>query len=169
MPKRTRIINDPSELVPLLQTFQSKEHKQVFNLLLDEWLTKGDIEEKMGFDATESISILKKCGLLESQWHMPEPGKMPEKEYHSSYSKVQSNFQCSFEDLSDIIILTFNKYEEISDLITELEELVEKGNHSMSSLTRAMNKNPLYIRSLARRSSKLSVMGQRLKMSEENE
>lgn len=169
MPKRTRIINDPSELVPLLQTFQSGQHKQVFNLLLVEWMTKGDLEDKMGCDVSESITILKECGLVESQWHMPEPGKKPEKEYHSSYSKVQTNFQCSFEDLSEIIMLTFHPYEEIKDVIEELEELVEKGNHSMSSLTRAMNKSPIYVRSLARRSPKLTVMGQRLKINEETE
>ncbi len=169
MPKRTRILNDPSEMVPLLQTFHSKKHKQVFNLLLVEWMTKSQLEKAVGFDVSESIEILKECGLLESQWHMPEPGKKPEKEYHSSYSKVQTNFQCSFDDLSNVIMLTFTPYEEIAGVIDELEELVENGSHSMSSLTRSLNKSPIYVRALARRSEKLTVMGQRLKVKEEKE
>lgn len=168
MPRRTRIINDPSELVPLLQTFKSKEHKQVFNALSSEWMTQSQLNEMLGFDVDESLRILKRCGLLEIQWRMPKPGEKPEKEYHSSYSKVQANFQCSFEDLSEIITLTFTPYEDIKDLIEELEKEVKNGNRSMSSLTRNLNKSPLYVRSLARRSDKLTVMGQRLKMSEED-
>ncbi|MDW7730903.1 MAG: ArsR family transcriptional regulator [Methanolobus sp.] len=167
MSKRTRIINDPSELVPLLQVFGSKRHKKVFDELLNLWMTKDDLEEVLGADVTPSINILKKSGLIESQWHMPEPGKTPEKEYRTSYSKVQTNFQCSFEDMSDIIMLTFMPYEEVQDIIEELENLVEQGNNSMSSLTRSLNKSPLYIRAVARRSDKLSVMGQRLKLTDE--
>jgi len=169
MGKRTRIINDPSELVPLLRTFGSRTHKKVFDILSTSWMTKDELGEYMGSDATESIRLLKKGGLIESQWRMPEPGKMPAKEYHTSYSKVNTNFQCSFEDLSDIIMLTFKPYEEVQDAIKELEKLVAGGNHSMSNLIRALNKSPLYIRAVARRSDKLSVMGQRLKISEETE
>lgn len=167
MSKRTRIINDPSELVPLLQVFGSKRHKKVFDALLNLWMTKDGLEEMLGTDVTHSINVLKKSGLIESQWHMPEPGKTPEKEYRTSYSKVQTNFQCSFEDMSDIIMLTFMPYEEVKDSIEELERLVEQGNNSMSSLTRALNKSPLYIRAVARRSDNLTVMGQRLKMTDE--
>jgi predicted DNA-binding ArsR family transcriptional regulator len=58
-------------------------------------------------------------------------------------------------------------YEEVKDSIEELEKLVEQGNNSMSSLTRALNKSPLYIRAVARRSDNLTVMGQRLKMTDE--
>ncbi|MBP1909251.1 ArsR family transcriptional regulator [Methanolobus bombayensis] len=169
MSKRTRIINDPSELVPLLQVFGSNRHKKVFDALLNLWMTKEELEELLGTDVTRSINILKKSGLIESQWHMPEPGKTPEKEYRTSYSKVQTNFQCSFEDMSDIIMLTFMPYEEVKDAIEELEILVEQGNDSMSSLTRALNKSPLYIRAVARRSDKLSVMGQRLKLLQNGE
>lgn len=168
MPRRTRIINDPSELVPLLQTFKSKEHKKVFNALTSEWLTRSQLDETLGFDTDESLKIMKRAGLLEVRWRMPRPGEKPEKEYHSSYSKVQTNFQCSFEDLGEIITLTFIPHEEIKDLVEELEKKVKNGNHSMSSLTRSLNKSPLYIRSLARRSDHLTVMGQRLKMDEED-
>lgn len=169
MGKRTRIINDPSELIPLLRTFGSRTHKKVFDELSNRWMTKEELEEYMGSDVTNSISILKKGGLIESQWRMPEPGKMPSMEYHTSYSKVQANYQCSFEDLSDIIMLTFKPYEEVQDAIEELEKLVIEGNHSMSTLIRALNKSPLYIRAVARRSKRLSVMGQRLKLTEEIE
>jgi predicted DNA-binding ArsR family transcriptional regulator len=169
MGKRTRIINDPSYLVPLLRTFGSRTHKKVFDALSSKWMTKTELDEFMGTDSGRSLQILKKAGLLESQWRVPEAGQKPSKEFHTSYSKVQVNFQCSFEDLSDIIMLTFKPYEEVKDAIEELERLVGEGNNSMSNLTRTLNKNPFYICSVARRSEHLSVMGQRLKLIEGNE
>jgi len=132
-------------------------------------MTKEEIDEFMGADARRSLRILKKAGLLESQWRVPELGEKPSKEYHTSYSKVQVNFQSSFEDLSDIIMLTFKPYEEVQGVIEELEKQVEEGNTSMSNLTRTLNKNPFYICAVARRSERLSVMGQRLKLIEGNE
>jgi predicted DNA-binding ArsR family transcriptional regulator len=39
----------------------------------------------------------------------------------------------------------------------------------MSNLTRTLNKNPFYICAVARRSERLSVMGQRLKLIEDVE
>lgn len=169
MGKRTRIINDPSYLVPLLRTFGSRTHKKVFDALSSKWMTKTELDEFMGTDSGRSLRILKKAGLLESQWRVPEAGQKPSKEFHTSYSKVQVNFQCSFEDLSDIIMLTFKPYEEVKDAIEELERLVGEGNNSMSNLTRTLNKNPFYICAVARRSEHLSVMGQRLKLIEGNE
>lgn len=169
MGKRTRIINDPSYLVPLLRTFGSRTHKKIFDALSSKWMTKEELDEFMNVDSGKSLQILKKAGLLESQWRVPEVGKKPSKEFHTSYSKVQVNFQCSFEDLSDIIMLTFKPYEEVHDVIDELEKQVAEGNTSMSNLTRSLNKNPFYICAVARRSENLSVMGQRLKLIEGNE
>ncbi|HJH32222.1 MAG TPA: ArsR family transcriptional regulator [Methanosarcinaceae archaeon] len=167
MGKRTRIINDPSELVPFLRIFGSRTHKNVFDALSTKWMTEEDLEEFMGNDVSTSIRILKKGGLIESQWRMPEPGKTPAMEYRTSYSRVQTNFQCSFEDMSDIVMLAFKPYDDFQESIGQLEKLVAEGNQSMSSLVRALNLSPLYIRSLARRSNKLTVMGQRLKMIED--
>ena len=67
MNKRTRIINDPSELVPLLQIFGSKRHKKVFDALLNLWMTKDELEETLGTDVAQSIKILKKSGLIDDE------------------------------------------------------------------------------------------------------
>ena len=74
MGKRTRIINDPSDLVPLLRTFGSDTHKKVFDILLADWYTEDELEKQLSIEVDESLNILKKCGLVESKWRMPEPG-----------------------------------------------------------------------------------------------
>ena len=166
---RTRIINDPTYLVPLLQCFGSKKDKKVFDLLFDKWMTINEIDSFLKESSINSINHLKKAGLLESQWRVPNPGEKPLKEYRISYSNIQVNFHCSFEDLSDIILLSLKSDDEIQLELKNLESLVCSGITSISKLTRELNLKPLYIFALSRRSEILSVMGQRLKIVEHNE
>ena len=79
MPKRTRIVNDPADLVPLLQVFGTQKHKKVLDELSVKWKTEKDLEEALGFNAKESLGVLKRAGLLENNWRMPKPGKTPDK------------------------------------------------------------------------------------------
>ncbi|MBO4302720.1 ArsR family transcriptional regulator [Methanosarcinaceae archaeon] len=164
MAGRTRIINDPSYLVPLLRTFGSRTHKKVFDLLLTDWMTEEELDAAVGSETHNSLINLKKAGLLESKWRIPEEGRDPVKEFRTSYTDVQVNFHCTFEDLSDIIMLAFKPYEEVKDTIENLQKLVAEGNTSMSKLTRELNMNSSHICSIARRSDTISVMGQRLKL-----
>ncbi len=169
MGKRTRIINEPSDIVPLLRAFGSANHKKVFDSLQNDWKTEEEIEKEVGFNSHESLDILKKSGFVESKWRMPQPGKTPEKEYHSSYSRVQVNFQCSVEDLSDMIMVTFKSDSEIRDYLEIIEKEVKAGNQSMNGLQRVVDKSIMFIRAVARRSNILSVKGQRIEMFGETE
>ncbi|MCK4928710.1 MAG: ArsR family transcriptional regulator [Methanosarcinales archaeon] len=162
MGKRTRIINDPSDLVPLLRTFGSDTHKKVFDHLLVDWYTEEELKEKLDFEVVESLTLLKKSGLIESKWRMPEPGKTPTKEFHTSYSKIQVNFQCSIEDLSDLLMISFTCDDDIRNLMEQIETEVVSGNQSMTGLSRVVGTSPLYLRGIARRSNNLIVKGQRI-------
>lgn len=169
MGKRTRIINEPSDIVPLLRAFGSDNHKKVFDCLQNGWKTEEEIEKDVGFKSYESLDILKKSGFVESKWRMPQPGQMPEKEYHSSYSKVQVNFQCTVEDLSDMIMVTFKSDNEIRNYIDLIEKEVKSGNQSMNGLQRVVDKSIMFIRAVARRSNILLVKGQRIELFGETE
>jgi len=164
MGKRTKLVNDPSDLVLLLRTFGSDTHKQVFDKLSEGWMTATELKGAIGADVEKSIEILRKSGLIESQWRMPEPGKTPDKEYTTSYSKIHANFQCSLKDLSDLIMITFKSDGELADTIEAIETEVEKGNRSMAGLSRSLDLSSAFIRGVARRSRKLVVKGQRLEL-----
>ncbi|HHI30578.1 ArsR family transcriptional regulator [Methanosarcinales archaeon ex4484_138] len=169
MGKRTRIINDPSELIALLRIFGSKHHKKVFDVLSGEWKTIEELSNMSENNVAESLSLLKKSGLVESKWRVPQPGKTPDKEYHASYSKVHLNFQCSIEDLSDLILLTFRTEQEIRDTMIRLEKEVKSGNQSMNGLCRVFDRSPVFIKGVARRSPNLNVKGQRIEWIGEKE
>lgn len=80
MGKRTRIINDPSYLVPLLRTFGSRTHKRIFDTLSSKWMTKAEIDEFMGADSSRSLHILKKKpGSWRASGEFQRQGKNPPK------------------------------------------------------------------------------------------
>jgi predicted DNA-binding ArsR family transcriptional regulator len=169
MGKRIRIINEPSDIVPLLRAFGIDSHKKAFECIQAGWKTSNEIEKEIGFDPTESLGILKKSGFVESKWRMPQPGHKPEKEYHSSYSRVQVNFECSVEDLSDMIMVTFKSDNELRNYLDLIEKEVKAGNQSMNGLQRVIDKSIMYIRAVARRSPILTVKGQRIEIFGETE
>jgi predicted DNA-binding ArsR family transcriptional regulator len=169
MIKKTRILNDPSELVTLIQVFESKIHKKVFDAITFNWMTKKELDQQMDIDVTDSIRMLKKIGLIEDKWRTIEPGQLPSKEYCVSYSDVQVSFKCGFNDLSDILMLSFKPYVEIEDDVVRIKKAISDGNQSMSGLVRTLQMNYSYIRAIARRSDELAVMGQRIRIIEKAE
>jgi len=95
MNNRTRIVNDPADLVPLLRVFKSDAHKKVFSSLLNGWRTEDELREMLQEDIYYSLDMLQRTGLVETKWRMPEQGNTPQIEYHTSYSKLRADFQCS--------------------------------------------------------------------------
>ena len=162
--KRTRIINDPSDLVPLLQAFGSDVHKKVFDELSLEWRTEKELVGLLGDDASvhRSVALLRKSGLVEPKWSVPEPGASPEKEYHSTYSRVQASFGATMEDLSELISLTFMSEEELRAVTEKLQKMVNGGNNSLSNLSRELGLSQIFIRGVAKRADGLAVRGQRI-------
>ena len=162
--KRTKIINDPADLVPLLQVFNSKLHSQVFNEISSGWKTEKELEEVTGKDVNKSLDALKQGGLIESRWRMPEPGEPPVLEYRTSYNEVRANFQCSMKELSELIMIAFSMDESLRKLADEIEKEVENGNASLVNLARILDKSPTYLKGVAKRSNNIVVKGQRFEI-----
>ena len=167
MTKRTRIVNDPADLVPLIQAFGSDIHKKVFNELSSDWTTKEEIEKAVEADVEESLRILQEGGLVQSRWRMTQTGKTPDKEFHASYSNVRANFQCGLDELSNLIRIAFSDDEEFREIVFKIEEEIKMGNTSTSGLCRALNQNVCFIRGVAKRSRKLTIKGQKIVLTEE--
>jgi len=168
--KRTRIINDPSDLVPLLQAFGSAVHKKIFDELSREWRTERELSDIFGDEAGvhRSVALLRKSGLIETKWRVPVPGASPEKEYHSTYSRIQANFGATMEDLSELISLTFMSDEDLREVTEKLQKMVNGGNNSLSNLSRELGLSQVFIRGVAKRAEGLAVRGQRIEPYEED-
>lgn len=169
MPKRTRIVNDPADLVPLIRAFGSGVHKTVFNELSSEWMTREELEKAVSADVGESLKILQKGGLIQNRWRLPENVGVPEKEFHASYSNMRANFQCGLDELSNLIRIASSDDEEFLEIVFKIEEEIKMGNTSTVGLCRALNQNACFIRGVAKRSHKLTIRGQKLFLTEEKQ
>jgi predicted DNA-binding ArsR family transcriptional regulator len=167
MNNRTRIVNDPADLVPLLQVFKSDTHNRLFNSLLNGWRTEDELKEMLHEDIYYSLDVLKKTGLVESKWRMPEPGHTPQMEYHTCYSRLRADFQVSISDISDLIRIAITEDETLRDVADAMELEVKNGNSSVQSLSRTLNQSPTFLRGIAKRSRNLVVKGHRFELSKE--
>ncbi|MHC1567775.1 MAG: ArsR family transcriptional regulator [Candidatus Syntropharchaeia archaeon] len=164
MAKRTRIVNDPTDFIPLLRAFSGEKHKKIFDILSTGWKTEKELEEMLGFDVKPSLKILERSGLLESRWRMPEPGKTPEKEYFSSYAKVMANFQCSLKDFGDLIMIAFMDEEVLEKTTEKIVGHIQEGRNSVNNLSRALDVSPTFLKGIVKRSPKLNIKGQRIEI-----
>ncbi len=164
MARRVKLINNPSDLVPLLQIFTSREHKQVFDKLFEEWMTETELDNVVKGKSKESLGVLRGGGLIESRWRTPKPSEKPVEEYHSSYSNVMANFQCSLDDLGNLIMISFMSDAEVQEIASKIVEAVKAGNNNMVDLSRVLKMKQALIRGIAKRDSSIVASGQRVKV-----
>ncbi len=69
---RTKVVNDSTDLVPLLRAFDNKTKKQVFNELLGDWKPLSEIKEKYGDDGEVALEYFDKMKLVETKWTTPD-------------------------------------------------------------------------------------------------
>jgi predicted DNA-binding ArsR family transcriptional regulator len=108
--------------------------------------------------------MLQKTGLVETKWRMPEQGNTPQIEYHTSYSKLRADFQCSITDMCDLIRIAITDDETLRDVADTMEFEVRNGNSSVQNLSRTLNQSPTFLRGIAKRSHSLVVKGHRFEL-----
>ena len=79
---RIKVINEPSELVPMLRAVDTSIKRDVLKEVTLEWRTVKDIEEKFGEDGAEALKFFEKMKLVETRWQSTS-GSFPEKAYHT--------------------------------------------------------------------------------------
>lgn len=161
MTGHVRIVNDPVELVPLLITFRNSEYKAIFNLLTREWLTEEEISSQ--FDRAsvgDCLTLLKKANLVEEQWRMPGQGEKPDREFRATYSTFRASFQCTMNDLGDLLYIAESNEEHLRNMVDGLEEEVARGTTSIMDLSRKYGVSPVFLKALAKRVPHLDIKGQ---------
>jgi len=170
MPRRTKLIDDPSELVVLLRALATSLTKRMLSLLLNGWYTIDELAKELGESrerVEESICMLRKCTLLDVEWRMPAPGEKPEMEYHCIYGRVQMNIRCTMDELAEVLSVTFASDSDIAPEVMEIVENVRRGNKSVLNISKDMRISPIRVKALARRSDELVVKGQRIDLVKE--
>ncbi|HEC89003.1 MAG TPA: hypothetical protein ENI44_00270, partial [Thermoplasmatales archaeon] len=93
---RTKVVNDSTDLVPLLRAFDDPIKKAVFKEIQSDWKAISEIREKYGEPGERALEFFDKMKLVETRWSTPEEGinGKPQKKYRSFYSTFNINISC---------------------------------------------------------------------------
>ncbi|PTD94559.1 ArsR family transcriptional regulator [archaeon SCG-AAA382B04] len=166
MGDRTKIINDPADLVPLIYTFNDDKNTEIFRKLTEGEITEESLKKEYGEDAEKVLELLKSIGLVKSDWSMGSDG--PVKEYKSSYSKFRANFECNLEDIVEILrISTCEGTIENGLLDNGKEEVFKKAceeEKTISEISKETGIKEVLVRAVAKRSTSIFIKGNKIKV-----
>ena len=123
---RTKVVNDSTDLVPLLRAFDNKIKKDVFKEVLAEWKPLSDIVEKYGDEGRRALEIFDKMKLVETRWTTSAEGidGRPQKKYKSHYAAFNINISCPVNELSEIFTVASLDMTEFERLEQEIYDFI---------------------------------------------
>ena len=161
---RTKVVNDSTDLVPLLRAFDNTTKKQVFNELLGEWKPLSEILEKYGEDGEDALEYFDKMKLVETKWTTPDEGikGRPQKKYRSYYSAFNINISCPVNEISEIFTVASLNNEDFSDLETRIFDFVGEDGKFGNMVAENFSLSNLALKGLVKRSNKFCYKGLKL-------
>jgi predicted DNA-binding ArsR family transcriptional regulator len=161
---RTKVVNDSTDLVPLLRAFDNKVKKEVFNEVLTDWKPLSEIKDKYGIEGEDALEYFDKMRLVETKWTTPEEGieGRPQKKYRSYYSAFNINISCPVNEISEIFTvasLSKSEFEKLEDKIFSFVGVEGKFGNMVAE---NFNLSNLALKGLVKRSNKFCYKGLKL-------
>lgn len=163
---RIKVINEPSELVPMLRAVDTLVKREVLKEVTLEWRTSKEIEEKYGVEGKDAITFFEKMKLVESRWQSTDGG-FPEKAYHTYYTSFHINAQWPVYEISDVLSAAMMSEEEFTEMEGRIIEAVGDRGKFSGDVAEQLAVTSTMLRSLVRRSVKLDYRGHRIELSKD--
>lgn len=157
---KIKVINDPSELAPMLRAVDTPIKRDVLKEITLEWKTIEDIEKKFGPEGKEAILFFAQMKMLEDRWVVVPGAKQPIKAYHSFYTSFHINAQWPIYEISDVLVAAMmpdDEYAKVEEKI--LAELGENGQTYFGDVAEKFGMTATMLKSLVRRSVKMNLRG----------
>ena len=165
---RTKVVNDSTDLVPLLRAFDNKTKKDVFYEVLSDWRSLSEIKEKYGETGENALELFDKMKLVETKWTTPDEGinGKPQKKYRSYYSSFNINISCPVNEISEIFNVASLSKNEFEKLENEIYEFVGEDGKFGNMVAENFSVSNLALKGVVKRSDKFCYKG--LKLSRKN-
>jgi predicted DNA-binding ArsR family transcriptional regulator len=159
---RIKVVNDVSELVPLLRAVDSPLKLKLVQRLAEAWLTAQDVEREFGKDGVKALSFFEKLKLIDTRWVAREGRKQPDKSYHFYYSTINISTTAPLAEVSEILAIASMADREYSRLENRIYDAVGEGGRFFSDVAEELGMSPTRLKGLVRRSDKLEYRGHRI-------
>lgn len=158
---KIKVINEPSELVPMLRAVDTPVKRDVLKEVTMEWKTLKDIEEKYGAEGKEALKFFEKMKLVETRWQ-PSGGNRPEKAYHTYYNSFHINASWPVYEISDVLSVAMMPEDDFAEIEKNIWDQVGKEGKFAGDVAEALGLTSTMLKSLVKRSVKLDYRGHRL-------
>ena len=164
---RIKVINEPSELVPMLRSVDTPIKREVLKEVTLEWRTAEEIEEKYGPEGKDAILFFDKMKLVESRWITVAGKNFPVKVFHTFYTSFHINAQWPVYEISDVLTAAMMSEKEYSEIEEKILKEVGKEGRFSGDVAEALGLTATMLKSLVRRSVKLDFRGHRIELKRE--
>lgn len=160
---RIKVINEPSELVPMLRSVDTPVKRDVLKEVTLEWRTADDIEKKFGAEGRDAIVFFEKMKLVETRW-LSTNGNYPEKSYHTYYTSFNINAQWPVYEISDVLTAAMMNEEEYAQIESKILAEIGKEGKFSGDVAETLALSSTMLKSLVRRSVKMDYRGHRIEL-----
>ena len=158
---RIKVINEPSELVPMLRAVDTKVKREVLKEVTLEWRTSKEVEDKYGKEGSDALQFFEKMKLVETKWQSTG-GNYPEKAYHTYYNSFHINASWPVYEISDVLSAAMMPEKEFAALEKKILTLVGTEGKFSGDVAEKLGITATMLKSLVKRSLKLDFRGHRI-------
>lgn len=159
---RIKVVNDVSDLVPILRAVGTPVRLKLVRRLGEEWLTADDIEGEFGKEGLKALQFFEKLRLIDTRWVSREGHKQPEKSYHFYYSTINVNTTSPLAEISEVLAIATMSPKEYEKLEAKIVEAVGAEGRFFSDVAEELKMSPTRLKGLVKRSEKLEYRGHRV-------
>ncbi|UCC93555.1 MAG: ArsR family transcriptional regulator [Thermoplasmata archaeon] len=162
--KRIKVINEPTELVPVMRAMDTDVKRKVFMEVSSRWCTANNIEELYGKEGRQALNFFEKMKLVETRWESVD--SISEKAYHTYYLSFHINTTVKVQDIAEVLAAVVMADEDFEGLEDNIIEQVKDGGRFAGDIAEDLGISQIMLRSLVKRSTKLDYRGHRVEISE---
>ncbi len=166
--KRIKVINEPTELVPMLRALDSPIKRDVFNAVSKDWCTLKDIEDTYGDEGKDALEFFEKMKLVETMWQTTDDNTQ-EKAYHSYYMSFHINTSCPVQEISEILAVAVMPEKEFKKLENSIIDMIGDDGMFAGDVSEQKELTMTMLKSLVKRSFKLEYRGHRVELTKKEQ
>jgi predicted DNA-binding ArsR family transcriptional regulator len=159
---RIKVVNDVSDLVPILRAVGTPLRLRLVLRLGEEWLTLDDIEKEFGEEGKRALAFVEKLRLIDTRWVAREGRKQPDKSYHFYYSTININTTSPLGEMSEVLAIAMMGPKEYEKLEQKIYDAVGADGRFFSDVAEELKMSATRLKALVKRSEKLEYRGHRI-------
>ncbi|MGI0053025.1 MAG: ArsR family transcriptional regulator [Thermoplasmata archaeon] len=159
---RIKVVNEVTELVPILRAVDTPVKLKLIQRLSESWLTGEDVTREFGKEGAKALVFFEKLKLVDTRWVAREGRRSPDKSYHSYYSTININTTAPLAEVSEVLAIASMEDKEYARYEQKIFDAVGDTGRFFNDIAEELGMSPTRLKGLVKRSDKLEYRGHRV-------